>query len=65
MEWVQAGTFTVKNYSNVTFNVSGPEGAGVNIDGTAVTNTVKSYDTESKTFTVNDVDGYDVTVKKW
>ena len=63
MEWVQAGTFTVKNYSNVTFNVSGPEGAGVNIDGTAVTNTVKSYDTESKTFTVNDVDGYDVTVK--
>lgn len=63
MEWVQAGTFTVKNYSNVTFNVSGPEGAGVKIDGTAVTNTVKSYDTESKTFTVNDVDGYDVTVK--
>ena len=63
MEWVQAGTFTVKNYSNVTFNVSGPEGAGVNIDGTAVTNTVKSYDTESKTFTVNDVDGYGVTVK--
>ena len=63
MEWVQAGTFTVKNYSNVTFNVSGPEGAGVNIDGTAVTNTVKSYDTENKTFTVNDVDGYDVTVK--
>ena len=63
MEWVQAGTFTVKNYSNVTFNVSGPEGAGVNIDGTAVTNTVKSYDTESKTFTVNDVDGYNVTVK--
>ena len=63
MEWVQAGTFTDKNYSNVTFNVSGPEGAGVNIDGTAVTNTVKSYDTESKTFTVNDVDGYDVTVK--
>lgn len=63
MEWVQAGTFTVKNYSNVTFNVSGPEGAGVNIDGTAVTDTVKSYDTESKTFTVNDVDGYGVTVK--
>ena len=63
MEWVQAGTFTVKNYSNVTFNVSGPEGAGVKIDGTAVTNTVKSYDTESKTFTVNDVDGYNVTVK--
>ena len=63
MEWVQAGTFTVKNYSNVTFNVSGPEGAGVKIDGTAVTDTVKSYDTENKTFTVNDVDGYDVTVK--
>lgn len=63
MEWVQAGTFTVKNYSNVTFNVTNIEGAGVKIDGTAVTNTVKSYDTESKTFTVNDVDGYDVTVK--
>ncbi len=62
-EWVQAGTFTVKNYSNVTFNVSGPEGAGVNIDGKAVTGTVKSYDTENKTFTVNSVDGYDVTVK--
>ncbi len=62
-EWVQAGTFTVKNYSNVTFNVSGSEGAGVNIDGNAVTGTVKSYDTESKTFTVNAVDGYDVTVK--
>ena len=61
--WETAGTFTVKNYSNVTFNVSGPEGAGVNIDGTAVTDTVKSYDTESKTFTVNDVDGYNVTVK--
>ena len=61
--WETAGTFTVKNYSNVTFNVSGPEGAGVKIDGTAVTDTVKSYDTESKTFTVNDVDGYDVTVK--
>ena len=63
MEWVQAGTFTVKNYSNVTFNVTNIEGAGVKIDGTAVTDTVKSYDTESKTFTVNDVDGYDVTVK--
>lgn len=63
MEWVQAGTFTVKNYSNVTFNVTNIEGAGVKIDGTAVTNTVKSYDTESKTFTVNDVDGYGVTVK--
>ncbi|BFK64018.1 hypothetical protein I2700191B6_03710 [Dorea formicigenerans] len=63
MEWVQAGTFTVKNYGNVTFNVTNIEGAGVKIDGTAVTNTVKSYDTESKTFTVNDVDGYDVTVK--
>ena len=62
-EWVQAGTFTVKNYSNVTFNVTNIEGAGVKIDGTAVTDTVKSYDTESKTFTVNDVDGYDVTVK--
>lgn len=62
-EWVQAGTFTVKNYSNVTFNVTNIEGAGVNIDGTAVTNTVKSYDTENKTFTVNAVDGYDVTVK--
>ena len=63
MEWVQAGTFTVKNYSNVTFNVTNIEGAGVKIDGTAVTDTVKSYDTENKTFTVNDVDGYDVTVK--
>ena len=63
MEWVQAGTFTVKNYSNVTFNVTNIEGAGVKIDGTAVTDTVKSYDTESKTFTVNDVDGYGVTVK--
>lgn len=63
MEWVQAGTFTVKNYSNVTFNVTNIEGAGVKIDGTAVTDTVKSYDTESKTFTVNDVDGYNVTVK--
>lgn len=63
MEWVQAGTFTVKNYSNVTFNVTNIEGAGVKIDGTAVTDTVKSYDTESKTFTVNAVDGYDVTVK--
>ena len=62
-EWVQAGTFTVKNYSNVTFNISEREGAGVNIDGNAVTGTVKSYDTESKTFTVNAVDGYDVTVK--
>lgn len=61
--WEDAGSCEVKNYSNVTFNVSGPEGAGVNIDGTAVTNTVKSYDTESKTFTVNDVDGYGVTVK--
>lgn len=63
MEWVQAGTFTVKNYSNVTFNVTNIEGAGVKIDGTAVTDTVKSYDTENKTFTVNDVGGYDVTVK--
>ena len=63
MEWVQDGTFTVKNYSNVTFNVTNIEGAGVKIDGTAVTDTVKSYDTENKTFTVNDVDGYDVTVK--
>ena len=63
MEWVQAGTFTVKNYSNVTFNVTNIEGAGVKIYGTAVTDTVKSYDTENKTFTVNDVDGYDVTVK--
>ena len=63
MEWVQAGTFTVKNYSNVTFNVTNIEGAGVKIDDTAVTDTVKSYDTESKTFTVNAVDGYDVTVK--
>ena len=63
MEWVQAGTFKVKNYSNVTFNVTNIEGAGVKIDGTAVTDTVKSYDTENKTFTVNDVDGYDVTVK--
>lgn len=63
MEWVQAGTFTVKNYSNVTFNVTNIEGAGVKIDGTAVTGTVKSYGTESKTFTVNAVDGYDVTVK--
>ena len=61
--WEDAGSCEVKNYSNVTFNVSGPEGAGVNIDGTAVTGTVKSYDTESKTFTVNAVDGYDVTVK--
>lgn len=61
--WETAGTFTVKNYSNVTFNVTNIEGAGVKIDGTAVTNTVKSYDTESKIFTVNDVDGYDVTVK--
>ena len=63
MEWVQAGTFTVKNYSNVTFNVTNIEGAGVKIDGTAVTDTVKSYDTENKTFTVNPVDGYNVTVK--
>ena len=63
MEWVQAGTFTVKNYSNVTFNVTNIEGAGIKIDGIAVTDTVKSYDTENKTFTVNDVDGYDVTVK--
>ena len=61
--WETAGTFTVKNYSNVTFNVTNIEGAGVKIDGTAVTDTVKSYDTESKIFTVNDVDGYDVTVK--
>lgn len=61
--WETAGTFTVKNYSNVTFNVTNIEGAGVKIDGTVVTDTVKSYDTESKIFTVNDVDGYDVTVK--
>ena len=61
--WETAGTFTVKNYSNVTFNVTNIEGAGVKIDGTAVTDTVKSYDTENKTFTVNPVDGYDVTVK--
>ena len=61
--WETAVTFTVNNYSNVTFNVTNIEGAGVKIDGTAVTDTVKSYDTESKIFTVNDVDGYDVTVK--
>lgn len=61
--WETAGTFTVKNYSNVTFKISELGGAGVNIDGKAVTGTVKSYDTENKTFTINAVEGYDVTVK--
>ena len=37
MEWVQAGTFTVKNYSNVTFNVTNIEGAGVKIDAVSYT----------------------------
>ena len=61
--WEDAGTLTIKNYNNVTFSASNVSGAGVKIDNQDVTTAVKIYDTESKKFTVNDVENYDVTVK--
>lgn len=61
--WEDAGTLTIKNYNNVTFSASNISGAGVKIDNQDVTTAVKIYDTESKKFTVNDVENYDVTVK--
>ena len=61
--WEDAGTLTIKNYNNVTFSASNVSGAGVKIDNQDVTTAVKVYDTESKKFTVNDVENYDVTVK--
>ena len=61
--WEDAGTLTIKNYNNVTFSASNVSGAGVKIDNQDVTTAVKVYDTESKKFTVKDVENYDVTVK--
>ena len=61
--WEDAGTLTIKNYNNVTFSASNVSGAGVKIDNQDVTTAVKIYDTESKKFTVNDVENYDVIVK--
>ena len=61
--WEDAGTLTIKNYNNVTFSASNVSGAGVKIDNQDVTTAVKIYDTESKKFTVNAVENYDVTVK--
>ena len=60
---VSKGKLTIKNYNNVTFSASNVSGAGVKIDKQDVTTAVKIYDTESKKFTVNDVENYDVTVK--
>ena len=60
--WETAGTFTVKNYYNATFNVTNILGAGVQVDGQDVTGYVKVYDTDARTFTVNPVEGYNVTV---
>ena len=60
---VSKGKLTIKNYNNVTFSASNVSGAGVKIDNQDVTTAVKIYDTESKKFTVNDVENYDVTVK--
>ena len=60
--WETAGTFTVKNYYNATFNVTNILGAGVQVDGQDVTGDVKVYDTDARTFTVNPVEGYNVTV---
>lgn len=60
--WETAGTFTVKNYYNATFNVTNILGAGVQVDGQDVTGIVKVYDTDAITFTVNPVEGYNVTV---
>ena len=60
--WETAGTFTVKNYYNATFNVTNILGAGVQVDGQDVTGIVKVYDTDVITFTVNPVEGYNVTV---
>lgn len=60
--WETAGTFTVKNYYNATFNVTNILGAGVQVDGQDVTGAVKVYDTVARTFTVKPVDGYNVTV---
>ena len=60
---VSKGKLTIKNYNNVTFSASNISGAGVKIDNQDVTTAVKIYDTESKKFTVNDVENYDVSVK--
>ena len=60
---VSKGKLTIKNYNNVTFSASNVSGAGVKIDNQDVTTAVKVYDTESKKFTVKDVENYDVTVK--
>ena len=60
--WETAGTFTVKNYYNATFNVTNISGAGVQVDRQDVTGAVKVYDTVARTFTVKPVDGYNVTV---
>ena len=60
--WETAGTFTVKNYYNATFNVTNILGAGVQVNGKDVTGIVKVYDTDVITFTVNPVEGYNVTV---
>ena len=60
--WEAAGSFTVKNYYNATFNVTNISGAGVQVDRQDVTGAVKVYDTVARTFTVKPVDGYNVTV---
>lgn len=61
-KWKDAGTMQVKIYYNVGFVVEGHEAGGVLIDGQSASS-AKVYQNEAVTFSVKDIDGYDVTVE--
>lgn len=61
-KWKNAGTMQVKIYYNLGFVVEGHEAGGVLIDGQSASS-AKVYQNEAVTFSVKDIDGYDVTVE--
>lgn len=61
--WTDLGTMKVRNYYNITFNVTNLEGAGVKINNNPVTEAKAYTDQENIKFTVNQVENYTVEVK--